>query len=59
MVKQYKQLVTSSIQLLDGPAPLITLLWQAHSFSEPAATYTPPSVIAQVQPKFIKLTMEG
>ena len=37
MVKQYKQLVTSSIQLLEGLAPLLTLLWQAqhrHYFAD-------------------------
>lgn len=56
MVKQYKQLVTSSIQLLEGPAPLLTLLWQAQPLLSPLPP-TPPSVIVQVKPKFIKLTV--
>lgn len=39
MVKQCHQLVTSSIQLLEGP-PLLTLLLASSASSEPSATYT-------------------
>lgn len=41
MVKQYKQLVTSSIQLLEGRScPTPHSAWASSAFAEPAATYT-------------------
>lgn len=55
MVKQYKGLVTSSIQLFEFPALLLVCSGQARP-PRACCTYT-PLVVVQVKPKFIKLTI--
>lgn len=55
MVKQYKQLVPSSIQSLDSPALLVSLFLVGSAFAE--LTPAPSLLIVQVQPHFIKLTI--